>query len=271
MVFKKVLDFIRDTLDLLVAVGIGVFNCYILQFAQESLQITIHVLTILLMWMGVISFFAKRFKKNRKSDQVLKSMNSKLKKIDLAQNTVKNGERLGELILKLITGGRKIMATLITKIKTFSGYILAFIGAVVTLIESNFELLNNLTNGEFQIGGENGFVVILGILSFIIALISNHYTTEQKESAKVNIVKEIARVAIIEYEQLLAAGSDALKETGVDTGVYKYSGVTAKIQTACADVGLTYVQEFWDQYIEDTVAVLNATKVTEEVTEEETL
>ncbi len=97
------------------------------------------------------------------------------------------------------------------------------------------------------------------------AIFAAYSRIKAKIADKENSVKDIATAAIIEFEQLLDTSKEALKEAGLDTGTYKYEGVVAKIQTACSDLKLSFDSGYWDTFIESQVAVLNATKITEEV------
>ncbi len=104
--------------------------------------------------------------------------------------------------------------------------------------------------------------LMAAISGFVLAAIKN---LKAKIANKENEVKDIAHAAIIEAERLLQSCKGILKEHGIDTGEFKYVSVIAKIQTACANIKLAFDADYWNDYIEKEVAMINATRDFEEV------
>ena len=183
------ISFIKKYWDLLGGAITGIVLAALADFKLESVQLCYSVIILMLVSIGAFKVIRQETEKKRnKRDHTLVDCmvdsQKPIKAVSLATEPLREGNRMGKLILILI-GGLKIMKE---KLKVFfskyKGYLLTIALAILTVVETCGGHINALFGGALTINGVEVLPVITLACTAIVGVISNGYTPEQREKIK---------------------------------------------------------------------------------------
>lgn len=186
------IEFIKKYWDIFSGVGSGLLIAYISKFELESIQLCYSVIILILVSIGIFRIVRQSIEKQRKKakerkhniiDTVVDSQKP-IKAISLAQQPTKEGEKVGEIILKLWEVTKKNMNKIKEFFSKFKGYMLTIALTILTVIEMCGGYINALLGDALTVGDLELLPLITLVCAVIVGILSNGYTKEQKEKIK---------------------------------------------------------------------------------------
>ena len=154
----------------------------------------------------------KRERKRSVVDSMVDGQKS-IKAIRLAQSPTKEGERIGEFIIKLWEVNKKTMEKIKTFFSKFKGYLLTIALAALTVIEMCGGFINSLFDGALTVDGVEVLPFITLACTAVVGIISNGYSKEQKEKIKALFSKSTTNELVKEeIKKTIKAKSSQLSE-----------------------------------------------------------
>lgn len=187
------IKFIKTYGDIIGGIAAGAFLSIIAEFQLERIQLIYSVIILMLVCVGAFKIIRQAAEKKRQDRKktIIDSMvdgQKSIKAISLAQAPTKEGEKVGNLIITIFTGGVKAMKNFFSKAKTFfsrfKGYLLTAALAALTVIEMYGGFINDLCGGAVVVNGIEVIPVATLVLAMVVGLLSNGYTKEQQEKIK---------------------------------------------------------------------------------------
>jgi len=185
------IGFIRKYWDIISGLVTGISLAYFARFKLEKVQLIYSVIILMLVCIGVFRIIKQAVEKQRHTTErkhtIIDSMldgQKSIKAISLAQAPTKEGEKLGEFILRLLREIKGAMKNFKTFIEKFKGYLLTIALAILTVIEMCGGYINNLFGGVLVIKGIAVIPVITLVCVVVVGVLSNGYTKEQQEKIK---------------------------------------------------------------------------------------
>lgn len=187
------ITFIKNYWDIISGIAAGVLLSFMAEWKLEKIQLVYSVIILILVCVGAVRIIrqATEKKRNNRKHTIVDSMvdgQKSIKAISLAQSPTKEGEKVGNFIILIFTGGVKGMKKFIGKVKTFfsrfKGYLLTGALAILTATEMCGGFINKMFGGSVVINGIEVIPVATLLLTMIVGILSNGYTKEQMEKIK---------------------------------------------------------------------------------------
>lgn len=185
------IEFLKKYWDILGGVAAAVGLTVVAEFELEQVQLYYSITILVLVSIGVFRILKQAFEKQRNKKErkhnIIDSMvdvQKSVKAISLAQSPTREGERIGELIIKFLEVAKKAMGKIKTFFDKFKGYMLTIALAVLTVIEMCGGFINTLFGGALIVGDIEILPVVTLACTAIVGIISNGFTKEQREKIK---------------------------------------------------------------------------------------
>lgn len=183
------IEFVRKNWDIICGAATGLLLTFLADCDIETVQLYYSIVILMLVCIGVFKILKQAIqghKKERKKniiDSIVDGQKS-IKAISLAQSPTRYGEKIGEIILTLLGGVKKVMKKLKTFFDKFKGYMLTISLAALTIIEMCGAPINALFDGALTINGVEVLPVVTLAATAIVGILSNGFTKEQAEKIK---------------------------------------------------------------------------------------
>ena len=179
------LKFIKNYWDIIGGILAGFTLTVIAEFELEQVQLYYSIIILMLVCIGILRIARQTFAKARERKTVIDSMvdsQKSIKAISLAQEPMKEGERVGKFLFKILE------VINMDKIKTFfdkfKGYMLTIALATLTIVEQCGGFINAAFGGVLVINGVEVLPLVTLGCTVIVGMVSNGYTKEQSEKIK---------------------------------------------------------------------------------------
>ena len=186
------IKFIRQYWDIFGGAATGIGLAVIAKFELARVQLYYSIIILILVSIGIFRIIRQSIQAQRKKaierrrsliDSMVDSQKS-IKAISLAQSPTKEGEKIGEIIIKLWEVIKRNMKKLKTIFDKYKGYILTIVLGVLTAVEQYGGYINAVCGGTFVVSGIEVIPLITLAATIIVGLVSNGFTKEQWEKVK---------------------------------------------------------------------------------------
>lgn len=184
--FKKYWDIIGGIIT-------GLTLSILAKFQLERIQLIYSIIILVLVSIGMFKIIKQTIDKQQEKrtrkrehniiDNMVDSQKS-MKAIRLAQNPIKEGEKVGRLIVEIMKGSIRIMNKLKVLFDKFKGYILTFALSILTIVEMYGGFIGEACGDALQINGVDIIPLITLGAAVVVGCISNGFTKEQREKVK---------------------------------------------------------------------------------------
>lgn len=185
------MNLIKRYWDIISGVAAGISLAVIAEFELERVQLYYSIIILILVSIGALRIVKQAVEKQRNKKERKRNMidsmvdgQKSIKAISLAQSPTKEGEKLGEFIIILWEVSRRTMNKLKEFFDKFKGIMLTIALAILTIVEMCGGFINTLFDGALTIKGIEVLPLVTLAAVTVIGIISNGYTTEQKEKIK---------------------------------------------------------------------------------------
>lgn len=208
------IDFFKKNWDIFGGVIISVVMTVLAKFQLQTIQLCYSIIILILLNIGVLRVIKQSLDKNKDEkrktliDQMVDGQKV-IKAISIAQNPTKDGEMLGQIIIKLMEGVKNIMKKLFDK---FKGIVLAVALGVLTIVEGYGGYINELCGGVLIVNEVEILPLITFVASLVVGIISNCWTKEQKAKIKALLKSSTAVLVIKEAKKSQPKTSETNKE-----------------------------------------------------------
>lgn len=209
-------DLIKKYWDILGGSVTGLFLSYLVKFQLTKVQLVYSVIILILVCIGVFKIIKQAIDKSieRKKtifDELVEASRP-IKAIRVAQDPMKDGEKIGTLIVDAYEGGKRNMEKLKVFFDKFKGYILTFALALMGLIEAFGGFFNDLLGDKLVVNGINIISVVALVCSAVIGCVSNGYSREQILKIKELFTKPTNKLLTTEIKNAIKSNEVKLKE-----------------------------------------------------------
>lgn len=198
---------IKKYWDIIGGILSGLILTVLAEFELDKVQLVYSVIILILVSIGIFRIIKqaidkqKEKKEKERAHNVIDSMvdsQKSVKAIRLAQEPTKDGERIGELLLKLWGGIKTTMNKIKEFFGKFKGYILTIALAILTIVEMCGGFINSLFGGVLTVNGIEILPLITLGCTTIVGILSNGYTAEQREKIKALFSKSTTNELVTE-------------------------------------------------------------------------
>jgi hypothetical protein len=184
-------NIIKQYWDIIGGIAASILLTIISSYELEKIQLYYSIIILTLVSIGILKIIRqavekqgnKRVRKRNIVDSILDGQSS-VKAINLAQAPTKDGEKIGEIIIIILKGIRKIMKNLTTFFSKFKGYLLTIALAILTAVEMCGGYINEICGGTLIVNGVAILPLVTLICTIVVGILSNGYTKEQREKIK---------------------------------------------------------------------------------------
>ena len=215
------INLIKKYWDIFSGAFAGLLLSLVAEFKLESIQLCYSIIILILVSIGILriikqSIENQRHKKERKRnvvDRIVDTQKS-IKAISLAQSPTKEGERIGELIIKTWEVTKRTMSKIKEFLSKFKGFMLTAALAVLTIVEMCGGFINELCGGALTVNGVEILPMITLGATAIVGIVSNGYSKEQREKIKALFSKSTTNEIV--HEQI----KKSIKENSTQLSQY---------------------------------------------------
>lgn len=222
---KKYWDIISGT-----AVGIGL--AFLAELKLETVQLYYSIIILILVSIGMMRIIKQAVDKHREKKEKERKQNfidsmvdgqKSIKAIRLAQNPMKEGEKVGKLFMELWEVSKNVMKKIKEFWDKFKGIALAIALGILTVVETYGGYISSLCGeGTLTINGIAVIPLITLIASIVVGIISNGWTKEQNNQIKALLSTSCPNEVVqSEIKKTLKENEQKLK---------KFKGVLASLQ-----------------------------------------
>ena len=212
---KKYWDIIGGTVT-------GILLAVVAKFELTTVQLYYSIIILILVSIGVFKIIKQaienqlkkkpRDRKHNIVDDMVEAQRP-VKAISLATQPLKEGEKLGNLILITMRGAKRAMKKLKELFDKFKGFILTVALGILTIIEMCGGLINDLCGGALTINGVAIVPIITLGCTIVVGLVSNGYTKEQRDKIKALFQKSTTNELVLaEIKKSIKENDAKLKE-----------------------------------------------------------
>ena len=212
---KKYWDIIGGTLT-------GVLLAVVAKFELTTVQLFYSIIILILVSIGVFKIVKQaienqlkkkpRERKHNILDDMVEAQRP-VKAISLATQPLKEGEKLGNLILITMRGAKRAMKKLKELFDKFKGYILTIALGILTIMEMCGGFINDLCGDALTINGIKLVPIITLGCTIVVGLVSNGYTKEQRDKIKALFQKSTTNELVLaEIKKSIKENELKLKE-----------------------------------------------------------
>lgn len=200
-------ELIKKYWDIVSGVASGILLAVIAKFELDTVQLYYSIIILMLVSIGCLRIIKQAIETQRKKRKpkdrhsVIDGMvdgQKPVKAISLATEPTKEGEKLGSLIIILIGGLKKIMNKFKELFDKFKGIALTIALALLTMLESGSNFINELFGEVFTFRGDNLLLVAMIGLTAVVGILSNSFTKEQIEKIKALFAKSTTDEIVVE-------------------------------------------------------------------------
>lgn len=225
--------------DIIGGIASGLLLTLLAEFELERVQLIYSIIILILVSIGIFRIIKQAIDKQREKrkhtviDSMVDSQKS-IKAIRLAQEPTKDGEKMGELLIKLWEVKRTIMNKVKEFFDKFKGYILTILLAVLTVIEMCSGVINSLCGGVLTVNGIEILPLITLGCTTIVGIISNGYTSEQQEKIKALFSKSTTNELVaVEIKKTIKEKSTQLSQFNklLSTKEHELANIESELET----------------------------------------
>lgn len=212
---KKYWDIIGGTLT-------GILLAVVAKFELTTVQLYYSIIILILVSIGVFKIIKqaienqlKKKPRDRKHNLVDDMVDAQkpVKAISLATQPLKEGEKLGNLILLIMRGAKRTMKKIRELFDKFKGYILTIALGILTVIEMCGGYINDLMGDALTINDIEFLPIITLGCTIIVGLVSNGFTKEQRDKIKALFQKSTTNELVLaEIKKSIKENDAKLKE-----------------------------------------------------------
>ena len=212
---KKYWDIIGGTLT-------GVLLAFVAKFELITVQLYYSIIILILVSIGVFKIIKqaienqlKKKPRDRKHNIVDDMVDAQrpVKAISLAQQPLREGEKLGKLILTTMRGAKRAMKKLKELFDKFKGYLLTIALGILTVIEMCGGFINDLMGEALTVNGVEILPIITLGCTIVVGLVSNGYTKDQRDKIKTLFQKSTTNELVLaEIKKSIKENDAKLKE-----------------------------------------------------------
>lgn len=171
---------------------VGLALSFMAHFDGEKVQMIYYVIILMLVCMGMFSLIRQAVDKGKKKrekrehnllDGVVDAQIA-VRACRLAQEPMKEGERVGKLFINILEVNKKIMKKLKELFGKYKGYLLTLLLGVLTAVENFGGYINSLCGGKLTFKGVEVLPLVTLLATVIVGILSNGYTKEQMQKIK---------------------------------------------------------------------------------------
>ena len=217
------IEFFKKYWDIICGLVISVLVAILAEFQLYKIQLCYSIIILVLVSIGFFRIIKQsRERKKTVIDNVIDGQPS-VKAVNIAQNPTKDGEVLGEIVIKLWEGLKGIMKKLKVWFDKFKGIILSIALGILTVVEMYGGYIGGWCDGKLTIHGIEVVPYVTLFASVVVGIISNGWSKEQKEKIKALFSKSSTN------EIVMAEIKKTLKED--EAKLKKFKGVLSTKQT----------------------------------------
>ena len=157
---------------------IGISLAIAVNFKVEEMQLIYSIVILILTLIGLLRILKQNKRRHNFIDDLV-DVQKPIKAFNVAQDPTKQGEELGEIIIKTIKGSKKGMEKIKEFFDKFKGYLLTFLLGLLTIIEMCGGYINEMLGGVLTVNGIDLLPVITLVASLSVGVLSNGFTKEQ--------------------------------------------------------------------------------------------
>lgn len=179
--------------DILGGIITGLTLSILARFKLDKIQLIYSIIILILVSIGMFKIIKQTIDKQQEKkirkrehnliDNMVDSQKS-MKAIRLAQNPIKEGEKVGKLIIDIMKGSSRIMKKAKVLFDKFKGYILTFALSILTIVEMCGGFIGEAFGDALKVNGIEIIPVITLGAAVVVGCISNGFTKEQREKIK---------------------------------------------------------------------------------------
>lgn len=214
-IIKKYWDILGGTLT-------GVLLAFVAKFELTRVQLYYSIIILILVSIGVFKIIKqaienqlKKKPRDRKHNVIDDMVDAQkpVKAISLATQPLREGEKLGKLLLITMRGIKRAMKKLKELFDKFKGYILTIALGVLTVIEMCGGFINDLMGDALTINNVEILPIITLGCTIIVGLVSNGYTKDQRDKIKTLFQKSTTNELVLaEIKKSIKENDAKLKE-----------------------------------------------------------
>ena len=187
------INLLKKYWDILSGIITGLTLSILAGFKLERIQLIYSIIILILVSIGTFKIIKqsidkqKQKKLKKRENNIIDSMvdsQKSMKAIRMAQNPIKEGERVGTLILDIMKGMKRKMKQMKVLFDKFNGYLLTLALAVLTIIELCGGFLTEAFGDALVVKGVELVPLITLGAAVVVGCISNGFTKEQREKIK---------------------------------------------------------------------------------------
>lgn len=157
---------------------IGISLAIAVNFKVEEMQLIYSIVILILTLIGLLRILKQNKRRHNFIDDLV-DVQKPIKAFNVAQDPTKQGEELGEIIIKTIKRSKNSMEKIKEFFSRFKGYLLTFLLGLLTIIEMCGGYINEMLGGVLTVNGIDLLPVITLVASLIVGILSNGFTKEQ--------------------------------------------------------------------------------------------
>lgn len=229
--------FIKRYWDIIGGFVAGFALATIAKFNLEGVQLCYSVIILILVCIGILRFFRQHTERKHTIIDSFVDGQKTIKAISLAQSPTQEGEKVGEIILTVIGGEKKIMEKLKEFFSKFKGYMLTIALAVLAAVEMCGGFINGVCGGVLTVKGVEIVPIVTLVCAVIVGILSNGYTKEQRESIKALLNNSGAvtnELVLAEIKKTIKEQTATLAQLNKDLSTLK--GEYAKLEVELASL-----------------------------------
>jgi hypothetical protein len=213
-----VINLLKKYWDILGGIITGLALSILAGFKLERIQLIYSIIILILVSIGTFKIIKQSIDKQKKKrekniiDTMVDSQRS-MKAIRMAQNPIKEGERVGTLILDIMKGMKNKMKQIKILFDKFKGYMLTFALAVLTIIEFCGGYLTEAFGDALVVNDIELIPLITLGAAVVVGCISNGFTKEQREKIRALFAKSTTDELVLkEIKKTIKEDEIKLKE-----------------------------------------------------------
>ena len=187
------INLIKKYWDIIGGILTGLTLSILTRFKLEKIQLIYSIIILILVSIGMFKIIKQAIEKQQEKrtkqrehnliDNMVDSQKS-MKAIRLAQNPIKEGEKVGKLIIEIMKGLEKVMNKVRVLFDKFKGYMLTCALAILTVVEMCGGFLTEACGDALVVNGIELVPLITLGAAVVVGCISNGFTKEQREKIR---------------------------------------------------------------------------------------
>lgn len=216
------MNLLKKYWDIIGGAFTGILLAVVAKFELTTVQLYYSIIILILVSIGVFKIIKqaienqlKKKPRERKHNVIDDMVDTQkpVKAISLATHPLREGEKLGKLILITMRGTKRAMKKLKELFDKFKGYILTIALGILTVIEMCGGFINDMLGEAFVVNGIEILPIITLGCTIVVGLVSNGYTKEQRDKIKTLFQKSTTNELVLaEIKKSIKENDAKLKE-----------------------------------------------------------